>query len=114
MIEDIEIMDNFKAVYRILTSLEKAMDLSEFNLEANVGPDQLGISRERWMRYLEMMADVDYIKGPPIMKNIDGELMIRGRADFRITLKGLEYLQENTTMRKLYKAAKGIRDILPL
>ena len=114
MIDDFEIMDNFKAVYKILMALEKAMDLPEFDLEANVGPDQMGISRERWLRYLEMMLDVGYIKGPAIYRNTLGELTIRGVVEYQITLKGLEYLQENTTMRKIYKAARGIRDIAPI
>ena len=114
MIDDFESMDNFKAVYRILSALEKAMDMPEFDLEANVGPEQLGISRERWLRYLEMMLDVGYIKGPAVFRNAIGEMAVRGACDFRITLKGLEYLQENTTMRKLYKAAKGIRDVIPI
>lgn len=51
-------MDNFKAVYKILSALEKAMDYPEF--------------------------------------------------DIRITLKGLEYLQENSMMKKVYNAVKGI------
>ena len=50
-------MDNFKAVYKILTALEKAMDLPEFDV-MEIGPDALGVSKERWSRYLEMMADV--------------------------------------------------------
>lgn len=113
MIDDFEIMDNFKAVYRILAALEKAMDLPEFDLEANVGPEQMGISRERWLRYLEMMLDVGYIKGPAIFRNAIGEMTVRGTCDFRITLKGLEYLQENTTMRKIYRVMKGFKDVTP-
>ena len=50
-------MDNFKAVYKILTALEKAMDLPEFDI-MQVGPEALGVTPERWSRYLEMMADV--------------------------------------------------------
>ena len=30
----------------------------------------------------------------------------------RITLKGLEYLTENSIMQRMYKAAKGIKDII--
>ena len=30
-----------------------------------------------------------------------------------ITLKGLEYLSENTIMQKIYKMAKGISEIVP-
>ena len=34
-------MDNFKAVYRILSALEKAMDLPEFDV-GQIGPKALG------------------------------------------------------------------------
>lgn len=104
-------MDNFKAVYKILTALEKAMDLPEFDI-MQVGPDALGVTPERWSRYLEMMADVGYIKGVSIHRDILGEICVDAK-NTRITLKGLEYLQENSVMRKIYSAAKGIRDIVP-
>ena len=40
-------MDNFKAVYKILTALEKAMDLPEFDIN-QIGYEALGVSKERW------------------------------------------------------------------
>ena len=104
-------MDNFKAVYKILTALEKAMDLSEFDI-MQVGPEALGVTKERWSRYLEMMTEVGYIKGVSIHRDILGEVCVDAR-NIRITLKGLEYLQENTVMRKIYNAAKGISEIVP-
>lgn len=103
-------MDNFKAVYKILSALEKAMDCPEFDIE-QVGADALGVSKERWNRYIEMMADVGYIKGVSVYQNIVGDTMVNAK-DIRITLKGLEYLQENSIMQKIYKAAKGIREIV--
>lgn len=104
-------MDNFKAVYKILATLEKAMDLPEFDLE-QIGSEALGVSRERWARYLEMMADVGYIKGVALKRNILGETHVDAK-NIRITLKGLEYLQENSMMQKIYRAAKGVTDIVP-
>lgn len=104
-------MDNFKAVYKILTALEKAMDCPEFDV-STIGPDALGVSEERWCRYIEMMADVGYIKGVSIRKDITGEMHVNA-SDMRITLKGLEYLQENTVMRKIYNAARGVKEIVP-
>lgn len=104
-------MDNFKAVYRILSTLEKAMDLPEFD-SSQIGPEKLGVSEERWARYIEMMADVGYIKGVRVERCIDGSLNVDG-SEMRITLKGLEYLQENTIMQRMYKAAKGIKDVIP-
>lgn len=99
-------MDNFKAVYRILSALEKAMDPPGFDVQ-QIGQEALGATHERWCRYMEMMADVGYITGVEIRRFITGETSVDAR-DIRITLKGLEYLQENGIMRKPYKAAKGI------
>lgn len=104
-------MDNFKAVYKILSGLEKAMDLPAVGLQ-EIGPEELGVSKERWARYIEMMADVGYIKGVRITRNVLGETKVEGN-DIRITLKGLEYLQENSIMRQIYKTAKGIVDLVP-
>lgn len=105
-------MDNFTAVYKILTALERAMDIPEFDIE-DVGHEALGVSRERWSRYIEMMADTGYIKGVTLRRNIMGETVVDAK-NIRITLKGLEYLQENSIMRKIYKSAKEVHDILPV
>lgn len=105
-------MDNFRAVYKILSSLERAMDYPKFDLLEQVSPEHLKVSEERYNRYLEMMADVGYIKGVQITKNITGETQIDAD-EVRITLKGLEYLQENSIMRKMYQTAKGIKEIIP-
>ena len=100
-------MDNFKAVYTILAALEAAMDCPEFDVD-QIGPDALGVSRERWARYIEMMADVGYM-------SVTSHLRVGSVVDaknIRITLKGLEYLQENSIMKKIYNAAKGVVDLI--
>ena len=103
-------MNNFTAVYKILSALEKAMDYPEFDI-SQVDYNALGVSRERWSRYIEMMKDVGYIKGVEMSQNIIGET-VADIKNVRITLKGLEYLQENSIMQKIYKAAKGVREII--
>lgn len=45
-----------------------------------------------------------------ITETIGGDVIVDADS-IRITLKGLEYLQENGIMRKLYNVAKGIKDI---
>ena len=104
-------MDNFKAVFRILSSLEAQMDLPQANTEAFCA-DALGVSEERWKKYIEMMADVGYIRGVSVREYADGGRRINTDA-IRITLKGLEYLQENSMMRKVHNALKGIKEITP-
>lgn len=105
-------MDNFACIYKILNTLEKAMDYSEFNIE-EIGYERLGISEERWIRYIEMMSDVGLIQGITVKTYIDGERAVVND-NIRITLKGLEYLTENSLMQKAYKIAKGIKDIVPM
>lgn len=82
------------------------------NLTSAINYKTLGVSKERWSRYIEMMVDVGYIKGVRVGTNITGETIVECD-NIRITLKGLEYLQENSIMKKIYNAAKGIKEITP-
>lgn len=104
-------MDNFQAVYKILSSLEAAMDCPQFDI-SQISAEKLKVSDERWARYIEMMTDVGYIKGVRVYEDITGETHIEDEG-IRITLKGLEYLQENSMMKRIYKAVKGIKEITP-
>lgn len=54
------------------------------------------------------MVDIGYIKGVRVEEGIAKDLLVDAD-DIRITLKGLEFLQENSIMQRLYKAAKGIK-----
>ena len=104
-------MDNFKIIYKILSVLEKSMDLENVDIE-RISSNNLGISQQRWNKYMEMLLDAGYIKGVTIQKYVTGETNVDAE-DIRITLKGLEYLSENSIMQRLYKAAKGITELVP-
>ena len=104
-------MDNFQAVYKILSSLEAAMDCPQFDI-SQISADKLKVSDERWARYIEMMIDVGYIKGVRVYEDITGRTCVEDKG-VRITLKGLEYLQENSMMKRIYRTVKGIKEITP-
>ena len=97
-------MDNFRIIYRILRLLEKAMDCEEFDKQA-ISAEALGISETRWLALLKMLAENGYIQGLDIRKGLQGDVTI---STYRpeITLKGLEYLEENSLMRKAAALAK--------
>ena len=103
-------MNNFSAIYKILSTLEKAMDLPEFDV-ARIGPEKIGISEERWKHIMEMLVDCGYVKNVIVEESSLGLDIEVG--DIRITLSGLEYLRENSMMRKIYNAAKGVKDVTP-
>nr|WP_304973324.1 YjcQ family protein [uncultured Schaedlerella sp.] len=104
-------MDNFSIIYKILSVLEKSMDLEETDMQ-RISPENLKVSQERWNKYIEMLADAGYIKGVSLKRYADGGLVVN-IDEIRITLKGLEYLSENTIMQRMYKAAKGFTDLIP-
>jgi hypothetical protein len=103
-------MDNFKIIYRILKILENAMDVEEFDAAA-LSPDALGISHARRNAIMEMLIAEGYIAGAVVVRSLGG----RGikLSDVRITLKGLEYLNDNSVMKKAAAIAKGIADLIP-
>lgn len=67
--------DNFKCIYKILKTLETAMDYPKIDIE-EIGYERLEISKERWVKYLEMMLDVGLINGIVIKRYIDGAVML--------------------------------------
>ena len=93
-------MDNFKIIYKILSVLEKSMDIENVDIE-RISSNNLGISQQRWNKYMVMLLDAGYIKGVTIQKYVTGETNVDAE-DIRITLNGLEYLSENSIMQKMY------------
>ena len=65
--------DNFKFIYKILKTLESAMDIPEFDI-SQISAERLGVSSERWGRYLEMMVDVGLIKGVRVYTDCTGNI----------------------------------------
>lgn len=105
-------MDNFKIVYRILKYLEASLDYEEFDIEA-ISPFRLGITRERWERLLVMMQDDGYISGLVLTKCLgDSYRRISEPVRPEITIKGLEYLENNSFMRRAASMIKGAVDLV--
>ena len=102
--------DNFKCIYKILSTLEAAMDYSDFDV-SQIDHNRQEISKERWNRYIEMLSDSGYVKGVRTSKYLSGDVSA-DCTNIRITLKGLEYLTENSIMQRFYKLAKGIQDLV--
>ena len=102
--------DNFKVIYKILTAFEKSLDVEDFDINT-ISAKALGISEIRLVKYLEMLIDADYITGLDFEEDITGSIIIKADNPL-FTIKGLEYLSENTIMQRIYKSLKGIKDIV--
>ena len=103
-------MDNFKIIYKILRYLERAMDYAEPDMMP-LSPEALDLTRPRWNAIWEMLAENGYVSGVTVKKYLRTETIIEISCT-RITLKGLEYLHENSLMKKMADVAKGVIEVV--
>ena len=101
-------MEAFNIIYKILKRLYQAMDYSEFDCES-ISAQTLGISQEKWRKIIAMMVKNGYITGVTLTPILGGDVVV-GLKNPAITLKGLEYLEENSMMKKAANLAKGVID----
>lgn len=102
-------MNDFKAIYRILKALSDAIDFEQFDA-SRISPEAVGVSARRLNALLAMLAQAGYVEGFSVrsyVSSADPWPTVTPVAP-RITLKGLEYLAENSLMRKCADAAMGI------
>lgn len=100
-------MDNFKIIYRILRYLEQALDCAELD-PSPISHTALGITRERWEQLLIMLQNDGYINGIVYVRTLSSDRAhITEPIRPNITLKGLEYLAENSLMKKAGDLLKG-------
>ena len=102
-----------RLIYKILKRLEQAMDEEEFSWR-EISHEILDITEARWTRLIQMMMEDGLIDGFDV-SHYCGRTMPGIKAlDPRVTLRGLEFLSENSAMIKLHRIAKGVRDVIPL
>ena len=103
-------MENFKIIYKILKSIEESMDYEIFD-ENVISPEYLGVSKERWKALIIELLDNGHVTGIvkiPIMGDRIDLKIIKPK----LTIKGMQYLEENSMMKRAYNLLKGIREII--
>ena len=109
----------FTTVNTILRYIERQLDETVFNADGFTAK-QFGITENRFARYLSMLAEAGYVTGISVTDNgepteFDGENYRRFDivADSpAITIKGMQFLVENTMLARMYRTAKNIKDIV--
>lgn len=104
-------MDNFKIIYKILKILESAMSLEEFD-KSLISAEKLNLSIPLWSRIMKMLVDNGYVTGIEVWNSFDCDYPKVSLVRSDITLKGLEYLNDNSLMKKIANAAKGITEVI--
>jgi hypothetical protein len=104
-------METFKVIYRILSFLEASMKLEEFPFEQFNG-GTFKASDQYFTEILKMLSDDGYVRGISFISILGQTNSALKFIHPEITIKGLEYLEDNSMMKKAANIAKGIIDIV--
>lgn len=105
-------MEDFRIIYRILKFLQQSMDFEELDSEG-FNAERFGTNPNRFQALLIQLQNAGYIEGLKVVQYIRQPEHIELPMSPKITLKGLEYLQENSLMKKAAAFAKGVKEIVP-
>lgn len=104
--------DIFRIIYIILKELyEHKKDGTKTPVE-DISPTRFDINEGYWISIIAELCNNGYITGVKCRETKTGKA-ISGLDEIDITLKGIEYLQDNSMMRKVCNALKNIKDIAP-
>lgn len=104
--------DYFKIVYVILKELYGCRKANQpVDLEA-ISPKRFGVEAGYLLSILEELLENGYIKGFIVKHSKTGKYVMN-LEEMEITMNGIEYLQENSKMKQIYKMAKEIKDFIP-
>ena len=104
-------MEVYVVIYKILKHLEKSLDF-EVPDYTPIETESLKISYPKWSWIMKMLFDDGDIKGVVVINRPGISYPFVKLVNPTITLKGIEYLKENSLMKKASDLTKGIAEIL--
>ena len=100
-----------------MASKDKLKIMLSFLRELNDGniakAEDYDIEREEYYDIIDACQDAGYIKGARFSRGKGNRILIAFLEDCKLTVKGMEYLHENSAAMKTYKGLKAVRDWLP-
>ena len=104
--------DYFRLVFKILSGLYRALKAGERINATELTAEALKIPQAYWAEIMCNLLDDGYVKGYTVRRYLSGTV-ITGLEDIQITPKGIEYLKENSMMRKVLTYLKEIGELVP-
>lgn len=105
-------MEEFKIIYKILKILHDGMDVEEISPDC-ISAESLGISFPKWSRIMALLVENGYVKGITFSYSFNDQYPRIKISRPEITMAGLEYLEDNTFMKRAGRFSKGIKDSIP-
>lgn len=105
--------DMHVVMYKILSYLYKCMKAGESPDLRMVGADALGINHKYWSAIVDELVERGYVKGFKVTEVPGLTPRCVTPVDPAITMSGVEFLMENSMMRKAYAFLRDAKDALP-
>ena len=102
-------MENSKIIYAILKTIDDGMDTGKVDEEA-ISAEGLGISEPRRINILLALESKGLIEGLMKVNTLNCKDIRCQKA--RLTADGMQYLEENSMMKKAYRILASIRNLL--
>lgn len=102
-------MDTLQIAYKILYELEHKEKADYMGWR--ISPSVLGIDEDKWFEVLQTLLDEGYISGVKVGKDILGNQYVDVK-HAKITMKGAEYLSENSAMKKFARIATNVISVV--
>ena len=104
-------MSLYTTIFQILKAIDVSYENKNFTLKT-LDLDKLNISPHRLALHLENLIDKGYLNGATVRFGNNYEPII-GFAIPRLTLDGLDFLENNTSMKKAYNFLKEAKEWIP-
>ncbi|MCR4711484.1 MAG: YjcQ family protein [Clostridia bacterium] len=107
--------DYYVIVYQILAYLYRKLKDGEPVEPEFLMHDSpiLHINEPYWCYIIENMLKQEFIEGVIMQRAWGSKVIFQGFENCRITPKGIEYLCENSTIKKAYRFLKDAKSIVP-
>lgn len=107
--------DYFVIAAKILDYLYRCLKKGISPNPEQLSPDALGINESYWNYIFGNLMESGYITGV-VAKRLLGSAEMQARIQYnrlQITPVGIEYLMENSTMKKALETLQTIKDLIP-
>lgn len=104
--------DYFKIVYLILSELYDAMKNDREIDFKSISPISFGIPESYISEIWAELLHKGYTKGY-VVREAGRNVCITGLRDAKVTMDGIEYLENNSTMKKVYETLKEVKSWIP-
>ena len=107
--------DYFVLVYQILAYMYRCLKAGEDIDTKMIEPDSpiLKVNAKYWLYIVENMQEQGFIRGIVLTRAFGYGVVSWNLSRAEITPKGIEYLCENSTIKKAYRFLKDTKSILP-